>query len=153
MTDKRNELIDVYAGDFARRDLSYTLMGMMLDRSLIRSRLKDFDVQSVYIYGGNSLGVQLYRCIKDYCKVKAFIETDGYLYQNRDYGWKLEEPDVSIFPNTSGISFDKTKDTVIICELNALEQVKDELKGFIDDSRVVFINEFLFGGIRNAVYD
>ena len=67
-----NRMIDIYSRNFAKQDIKYTMMAMMLDMELIKRRLKEYEIQNVSIYGTGPLGVQLYRAISNIVNVLVF---------------------------------------------------------------------------------
>ena len=143
------KIIDLYAKKYATRDLQYMMMGMILDHEFLKARFQDNNISSAYIYGNDQLAIQLYTYSRTIISVRGVICEDKILYRDYKYGWKLE------IDKKDAVSYDDFLERggfepaiIIISDLGIAKCKENELRKRMD---CLFINEFLFGGINNAL--
>ena len=148
---RETDIIDAYAQSFVVKDLSYSLMSMMLDHDYLHRHMMDFGICRLYIFGGGPLGVQLYENTKDEFDVCGFIEEDGALYRNACYGWGYRIPNMKVF------SLDEFRraynsEHIVLSNLTNLEKDKKTIEEYVEESKIIYINELVYGGVNNAIY-
>jgi hypothetical protein len=148
----RDRMIDIYSRNFAKQDIKYTMMAMMLDPKLIDRRLEEYKIKKAAIYGAGPLGVQFYRAIEDKVEVTAFVDDGGSFYCNRGYSWGYNISKIKIF------TVNQYKDIyqgekVVIADFEDLEEMRDTISEYVNESQIVFINEFLYGGASDDIYN
>ena len=136
--EKLEELIDYYALDYKLKFYSYKMMGKLLEIENVKNRLKVYDIQELYIYGGGYLGVQLYNAVKDYTDVKAVVDKSGEI-----------SVDVQ---GICSISTDELENVykgemIIITPVKYYSAIKKDLIRFADEKNILYLGEFLEGMI------
>lgn len=134
--EKLEELIDYYAEDYKIESFSYKMMGKLLETENVRSRLKAYGIQELYIYGGGFLGVQLYNAVKEYTDVKAVVDKSGGISVDVQgiYSISVEELE-NVY---SG-------ERIIITPVRYYKVVKKDLIRFVEEKNILFLGEFLEG--------
>lgn len=149
--DDRDKLIDYYSQRFATQDLKFNMMGMLLDDQLINRRIKDFSMDSFYIFGTGPLGLQVYNATVNKCKILGFIDEDKQFYQNSNYAWGYRNLGLTVFsPEEVKAKYNGEK--ILLASFEELEKMRDVCKSFSDEKDIIYINEFLFGGAASDLY-
>lgn len=133
------EIFDLYVKDYRIESSCYNMMGRMLETEWMKERLELFNIESLYIYGGGYLGVQLYNAIHNMVDVKAVVDKNGGLSVN--------------VKGIRAISFDDlmeeyTGEKIIITPVKYYQRIKDDLSKFIDEKELLFLGEFLEGMVE-----
>lgn len=136
MNKQENEIFDAYVEAYNLAQVSYKMMGQMLDAKYMQHRIDLAGINEVIIYGGGYLGVQLYHAMKNLLSVKAVVDKNGSAVV-----------DVEGMPI---ISLDDMKkmyrnEKVIVTPINYYKAIKDDLCTFVKEEDVYFLGEFLEG--------
>lgn len=128
-------ILDEYIRSYNVSDISYKVMGRMLDEKYVEERLKLFDVKDMYIYGGSYMAVQLYRIGKKYTAVKDVVDKSGQIVLND-----------SIPVITMDDFYKKYNDEkVIVASIRFFQEIKEELERFVNSKDIIGIGELLLG--------
>lgn len=149
--DERDKLIDYYSQRFATQDLKFNMMGMLLDTQLIARRIKEFSLDSFYIFGTGPLGLQAYNATVNKCKILGFIDEDRQFYQNSNYAWGYRDLGMTAYtPDEVKAKYNGEK--ILLASFEELEEMRNICQVFADDKDIIYINEFLFGGAASDLY-
>lgn len=77
MNKIEKEILNLYATDCSIGEISYSMMGKMLDERYVKERLQLFDIKEMYLYAGSYLAVQLYRAASKYISIKGIVDKNG----------------------------------------------------------------------------
>ena len=149
--DKKDDLIDYYSRMFAKQDLKFTMMGMLLDRGLVDRRREENGLTDIYIFGTGPLGVQALRALEDTVNIVGFIDEDGEYYYNSNYAWGYKDIEVPVYTPEEVKKIYKGE-KILLASFEELEEMKDACEDFAENKDVIFINEFLFGGANSDLY-
>lgn len=149
--DRRNEIIDYYSRIFAKQDLKFTMMGMLLDTKLVARRLREFELDRFFIFGTGPLGMQALRAAEKHAVIPGFIDEDGEYYNNYNYSWGYKHMELPVYkPEEMKEIYNGEK--ILLASFEDLIEMMDACKNFADDKDVIMINEFLFGGAKSDLY-
>lgn len=137
MDAMEKEILDDYARDYSIEAISYQILGMMLDEKYVEERLKLFNVNDMYIYGGTYMAVQLYRVGKKYADVKGIVDKSGKIILNDKIPVILLDEFREMYRG----------EKVIITPLRYFKNIKKDLEGIVDVTNIIDIGELLFGMI------
>ncbi len=134
--EKIDELLDAYAYEMETVSSGYEMMGRMLDRKYVESRLKLAGLSDMYIYGGGYLGIQLYYAISRSVNVFGVVDKSGRLL--------LDVPDIPV------VSLEKFAEiyegqNVIITPVKFYQSIFRELSEFVPEGKLMYLGEFLGG--------
>ena len=132
--DNKDELIDIYGYQLEISSKSYYMMGRLLDSSFIKNEIKRRRWFDVYIYGGGYLGIQLYKAASPYVNVLSVVDKKGKLLID-----SIDDIPVIDF-NTFRNQY--RNQPIIITPLKFYREVYHELKAFVEDDKIVFLEEF-----------
>ncbi len=149
--DKRDDLIDYYSRMFAKQDLKFTMMGMLLDRGLVDRRREENNLTDIYIFGTGPLGVQSLRALEDKVNIVGFIDEDREYYYNYNYAWGYKDIDIPVY-TPEEVKKRYKGEKILLASFEDLEDMKGVCEHFAEDKDVIFINEFLFGGANSDLY-
>ncbi len=129
----KDELIDIYGYQSEIFSRSYYMMGRLLDANFVEKEAIKRKMSDIYIYGGGYLGIQLYKAIIPYVNVLSVIDKSGKLII------KMQD-----LPIIDMCSFrDQYQDEiVIVTPLKYYREIYQELKTFVKDDRIIFLEEF-----------
>lgn len=133
------ELFELYVNEYRIEAFSYKMMGRMLETDWIMQRLQLYNIQSLYIYGGGYLGVQLYNAIHDLTNVKAIVDKNGGLSVN-----VKGIPVISI----DELMKEYADEKIIITPVKYYQKIKDDLLEFVAEKQILFLGEFLEGVVQ-----
>ena len=133
-----SSLIEYYRDGYDLLEISYHLMGMLLNDALIKRRINELSIDECYIYGGGFLGIQCWRSLKDYIQIKAFVDRHGSL--------KFDIGDVKVM-DIAGLRRSYAGEIVIITPVEFAKEIYKELSEFIDQKRLIFLGEFVQGDV------
>ena len=150
-SDRKDDLIDYYSRAFATQDLKFTMMGMLLDDDLVNQRIEEYDLKSVYIYGTGPIGVQFYKVVREKTDVRGFIDDDGEFYYNGNYSWGYRNIDMPVY-SIEAIKRRYKDEKILLASFEELEDMRSKCTAFAADDRIIYINEFLFGGANSDLY-
>lgn len=134
--EQKEELLELYMQETDLYMTLYEMMGRMLNRKNIASRVVELGLHEVYIYGGGFLGIQLYNAIHNLLHTCTVVDRKGEL--NTD------------IPEIPVIGIEKLKDIyinekIIITPIKFARSIYEELMEFIPDKNLMFLGEFLGG--------
>ena len=133
-----NRLIDYYRDGYDILEISYHLMGMLLNDTQITKRIHELSIDDCYIYGGGFLGIQCWRSLKDHIRIKAIVDRHGSL--------KFDIGDVKVI-DVQGLKQLYDGETIIITPVEFASDIYRELSEFIDKKRMLFLGEFVQGDV------
>ena len=134
---EKEDILDCYIKDYKVNYYSYNMMGEMLDRGYIKQRVEHAKIETIYIYGGGYLGIQLYHALKDLITIKAIVDKSG--------GICIEDETIPV------ISFEQMKkiyngENIIITPIRYYSNIKKELMQFsVKEENILYLGEFLEG--------
>ena len=133
----KDDIIDYYAEDYKIESYSYKMMGKLLEKEKVISRLQKFNLQKVYIYGGGYLGVQLYLALKDSDAVQGIVDKSG--------GVSVDiAEDIPAF-TVEQLMERYQNEAIIITPVRYYSQIKNSLSSQIPEDNILFLGEFLEG--------
>ncbi len=131
--ENKDDLIDIYGYQSEIFSKSYYMMGRLLDKNFIKEEVQKKELTDIYIYGGGYLGIQLYKAIIPYVNVLSIVDQKGKLM--------IDMEDISIIDMCS--FRDQYQDEiVIVTPLKYYREIYQELKTFVKDDRIIFLEEF-----------
>lgn len=130
------ELLDFYMDELDTKNACYEMMGRLLDREHIASRIKQLDLKKVYVYGGAYMGIQLYRALNDLTQVVAIVDKSG--------GLRLHLPEIPVM-NLDEFKRTYNNEIVIITPIQYYQQIFRDLSEFIPGENILFLGEVLEG--------
>ena len=101
-------------------------------------RGKIFSIDSCYIYGGGFLGIQCYRALSKFITIKAVADKRGSL--------KFDCSDIKVI-GVEELKKTYAGETIIITPIEFSKDIYEELSCFIDSDKLLFIGEFVQGGV------
>lgn len=131
-----DELLDAYIYASEIFASSYDMMGKMLDRRFIKSRVEKAGLSEVYIYGGGYLGIQLYHAVTPFVHILSVVDKSGKLL--------VEVPEIPVI----GLDIFQsayTQQKVIITPVRHYKSIYAELSEFVPEDRLLYLGEFLGG--------
>lgn len=133
------EIFELYVKDYRIGSLCYNMMGKLLEIEWVKERLQLYNIQSLYIYGGGYLGVQLYNVVHDMVNVKAVVDKNGILSVN-----------VKGIRTISLDDFVKeyNGEKIIITPVKYYQRIKDDLSKLLNEKEILFLGEFLEGMVQ-----
>lgn len=137
MLNISNELLDAYAEELAIAENSYEIMGKLLDRDYLKKRLDCLNIDKLYIYGGEYIGIQLYRACDKLIKILSIVDKRGCL--------RFDIADIPVM-DFEGLKKAYKGEAVIITPVRYYQEIQEELLSFVPEGKLLFIGEFL-GGI------
>lgn len=128
-------ILEEYIRDYNVSDLSYKVMGKMLDEKYVEERLKLFGIDQMYVYGGSYMAVQLYRIAKKHIAVKGVADKSGQIVLNDS------------IPVITLDEFHKRYDgeKVIVASIRFFQEIKTDLGQFVSEKEIIGIGELLMG--------
>lgn len=137
MSKIQDELIERYAEEKQILRFSYEMMKKLMDKKYISGRIKLFNIDELYIYGGGFLGLQLYYYAKDMFNVKAIVDINGKSVVNNEDIKNVITPDrlKEIYKN----------EKVIITPIQYYKQIFSDLSAFIPKENILNLGEFIEG--------
>ncbi|MCI9399465.1 MAG: hypothetical protein HFJ07_06565 [Lachnospiraceae bacterium] len=131
--DNKDDLIDIYGEQSEIFSKSYFMMGRLLDKNFIKKEIQKRELSDIYIYGGGYLGIQLYRAIIPYVNVLSVVDKKGKLM--------IEMEDIPIMDMVNFRTYYKDQE-VIVTPLKFYREIYYELKTFITEEKIIFLEEF-----------
>lgn len=133
----QEKILDAYARELEIATYSYDMMGKMLDKEFVKSRIDLLGVTEFYIYGGGYLGIQLYQAVENMAGVPAIVDKSG--------GLLLNIPGVPVL-NVERLKQVYKGQKVIITPVKFYREIYGELSSFVLTDQIIFLGE-LMGGI------
>ncbi len=130
----RDELIGIYDYHLEIFSRCYDMMGRLLDISSVKREVESRRLSDIYIYGGGYLGIQLYRAISPFVNVISVVDKQGKLLL--DSIEDIPVVDLGAFQNQYN------GQPVIITPLKFYEEIYYELKEFVAENNIIFLEEF-----------
>lgn len=133
----QEKILDAYARELEIATYSYDMMGKMLDKEFVKSRIDLLGVTEFYIYGGGYLGIQLYQAVENMAGVPAIVDKSG--------GLLLNIPGIPVL-NVERLKQVYKGQKVIITPVKFYREIYGELSSFVLTDQIIFLGE-LMGGI------
>ncbi len=135
MNKIEKEILNLYATDCSIGEISYSMMGKMLDERYVKERLQLFDIKEMYLYAGSYLAVQLYRAASKYISIKGIVDKNGK---------------IPVSDNIPVFILDDLKkqyngEKIVVTSVRYYLEIKKELEQFIESRNIIFIGELMFG--------
>lgn len=134
--NKEEEIFDLYVRECRIESISYKLMGKLLEKEHIRERIELYKIDSLYIYGGGYLGIQLYNAVCDMVDVKGVVDKNG--------GLSVDVKDVRAI-SLEDLKNEYTEEKIIITPVKYYQAIKNDLLQFVKQDNILFLGEFLEG--------
>lgn len=130
------KLLDLYIKDYEINWHCYQMMGKLLNKRKVKERKELYNLESLYIYGGGYLGIQLYNALDGMADIKAVADKNGSLCMDIE-GIRV-------------ITFDELKkeysgEKIIITPVKYYQAIWDDLSEFAVKENLLFLGEFLEG--------
>lgn len=74
MNDAEKRILEDYAFKYSVANMSYNILGRMLDEEYLKKKIRAFGINHMYIYGGTYMAVQLYRASKKHTDIKGIVD-------------------------------------------------------------------------------
>lgn len=129
------QILNEYARDCSVEATSYEAMGKMLDEKYVMERLKAFDIEEMYIYGGTYMAIQLHRVGKKYTNIKGIVDRSGKLIMNEDVFILTLDEVKRIYDG----------EKIVVTPLKYFHQIRNDLITFVDEKNIMSIGELLMG--------
>lgn len=129
------QIVEAYVKDYSIASASYEMMGLMLNNRYIEERIKLFNIENLYIYGGTYMAVQLYRAGRNYANIKGIVDRSGKAV--------LKET-ISVLP-LDAFQKQYENEKVIVTSIRFFQEIKQDLQLFVDAENILGIGEFLMG--------
>ncbi len=135
MNEVERQILDMYAKDCSVGEISYTLLGKMLDEKFVKERLELFQKEEFYLYAGTYMAVQLYRIGKKYISIKGIVDKKGNIPLKED------APVLTL----DELRKQYNGENLIITSVRYYTEIKEELMEFIDEKKIYYIGELMQG--------
>ena len=132
------QLLDAYEYEMEIALNNYNMMGQMLDVAYVQSRLRFWEINELYIYGGGYTGIQLYNAAKEFANVQAIVDKTGALLVNI--------PDIPVI-NMEEFRSQYQNQKVIITPNKFYQEIQNDISSFVPQEKMIYLGEFL-GGLR-----
>lgn len=129
-------LLELYMRDYEIEWYSYHMMGKLLESKWVKKRVELYNLQSLYIYGGGYLGVQLYKAVEDMVNIKAVVDKNGSL--------SVDIEDIRVI-SLDDLRKEYSSEKIIITPMKYYRVIQNDLLEFIDKDNILFLGEFLEG--------
>lgn len=135
MNTIEKQILEEYVRKYQIANISYKMMGIMLDENYVEARIKLFDIEHMYIYGGTRIAVQLYRVAKNNTDIKGIVDRTCRIATN---------------DNVSVISLEDFRviysgEKVIVTALRSFQEIKKDIELFVNAKDIIHIGELLMG--------
>ncbi len=132
--DTLESLLALYAQEFDCVLMNYRYMGMLLDEKNVENRIHHYEIERIYIYGTDSLGMQLCHVLHDRVDILGFVDKIG----NK----KIPISGPRIFDLCD---FEKSyRDEYVIVTLTKyFREISSDLRPFVPSEKMLLIGEFL----------
>lgn len=128
-------IVETYVKDYSIASASYEMMGLMLNNRYVEERIKLFNIEDLYIYGGTYMAFQLYRAGRNYANIKGIVDRSGKAV--------LKETISVLSLDTFQKQYQNEK--VIVTSIRFFQEIKQDLQLFVDAGNILGIGEFLMG--------
>lgn len=128
-------ILDEYIRSYNVSDISYKVMGRMLDEKYVEQRLKLFNINDMYIYGGSYMAIQLYRIGVKYTTIKNIVDKSGQSVLNSQI------PVISLENLREKYNGEK----VVIASVRFFQEISEDLELFVNQKDIIGIGELLLG--------
>lgn len=130
--EEKDELIDYYGDAAYLFNKCYKMMGRLLNKNFVKRAVELRKMSEIYIYGGGYLGVQLYHAISPYVNVLSIVDKNGKL--------RTENEDIPVI-NVETFCRNYKDELVIITPIQYYGEIYNEIKNFVLDKNILFIEE------------
>lgn len=131
-----DELLDACTYELEIYSISYSMMGQMLDKEYIKTRIEMLRLSDIFIYGGGYLGIQLYNAINQYVNVLKIVDRNGKAL--------IDLSDIPVISLEDFKSIYKGQE-VIITPIKYYKSICLELSKFVSIDKIIYLGEFLGG--------
>jgi len=135
MNKTEEEILNLYATDCSIGEISYSLMGKMLDDRYVEKRLKLFGIKEMYLYAGSYLAIQLYRAANKYISVKGIVDKNGKVPVSDNIPVFLLED----------LKKQYNGEKIVVTSAKYYTEIRKELEQFIEKKNIIYIGELIFG--------
>lgn len=134
--NSEEEIFELYVRDYRIESFSYKMMGKLLESERVKARLQLYNIESVYIYGGGYLGIQLYNAIYNMTDIKAVVDKNG--------GLSVDIKGIRAI-SMDDLMKEYSGEKIIITPVKYYQAIKKDLLKFADEKEILFLGEFLEG--------
>lgn len=135
MKKVEEQILEEYAREYNIASTSYEIMGLMLNSQYVEERLKLFNVESIYIYGGTYMAVQFYRVGKEFINIKGIVDKSRRIV--------LNEKVAVLTLNELKEKYNDEK--IIITPMRYFHEIKEDLQLFVNIENILGIGELMLG--------
>lgn len=135
MKKVEEQILEEYAREYNIASTSYEIMGLMLNSQYVEERLKLFNLENIYLYGGTYMAVQLYRIGKAYVDIKGIVDKSRRIVLNEK---------VSVL-TLSELKEKYNNEKIIITPMRFFNEIKEELQLFVNIENILGIGELMMG--------
>lgn len=135
---KEKEILEEYVKAYYSESLGYRMMGLLLNHEMLKERVIQTGMQKVYIYGGGSLGIQLFDALKSFADIQAVIDINATLVVSRK-----EIPVIGL----EQLKQDYEGEWIIITPIRYLNEIYHDLQLIAPKEKIMHLCEFLKEGV------
>ena len=135
MNEIEKQILEDYARKYSIASMSYKIMGMMLDEKYVKERLRAFNINHMYIYGGTYMAVQLYRSGRKFTDIKGIVDKSCRIAINDDVSVIALDAFKEIYNN----------EKVVVASLRFFQEIKKDIESFVNADNIMNIGELLMG--------
>lgn len=129
------QIVEAYVKEYSIAAASYEMMGLMLNNMYVEERIKLFNIENLYIYGGTYMAIQLYKAGRNYANIKGIVDRSGKAVLNET---------ISVLPlDVFQKQYENEK--VIVTSIRFFQEIKQDLQLFVNAENILGIGEFLMG--------
>lgn len=134
--DFEEKLLEQYVRDYDIAWYSYWMMGKLLEKKLVERRVELWKIESLYIYGGGFLGVQLYHALDGMADIKAVVDKNG--------GLSVDAENIRVI-SLDNLKKEYSDEKIIITPVKYYRAIWNDLSKFADKNNLLYLGEFLEG--------
>lgn len=134
--DFEEKLLEQYVRDYDIAWYSYWMMGRLLDKKLVERRVELCRIESLYIYGGGFLGIQLHNALDGIVDIKAVVDKNGSL--------SVDVENIKVL-SLDNLKKEYSGEKIIITPVKYYKAIWNDLSKFADKENLLFLGEFLEG--------
>lgn len=138
MNSEEKEILGCYANELHSESLGYRMMGILLDRKMIQRKLHQLGISRMYIYGGGSLGIQLFDALKSYTDIPAVVDINAALAVPRE--------EISVI-GLEQLKQDYADEWIVITPIRYLNEIYHDLRLIAPKEKIIHLCEFLQEGV------
>ncbi|MCI9141175.1 MAG: hypothetical protein HFH87_00965 [Lachnospiraceae bacterium] len=135
MNKIEKQILEEYSINYSIAAMSYEIMGIMIDARYVEERLREFNISSMYIYGGTYMGVQLYKIGKKVSNVCGIVDKYGKIVGNEKISLMMLDELSRVYKG----------EKIVVTSIRFFKEICSELEMFVDRENIIGIGELLLG--------